>query len=65
MVLGEDFSIGYLDHDAKTVQLYIEESITFRLLTPQAAVTLRYRSRDGDRKPNPPAGAGDALAPAP
>src|SRR5208282_5524111 len=27
--VGEDFSIGYLSHDTTTVQLYIEESLTF------------------------------------
>jgi len=42
LVVGQDFSIGYLDHDAKTVRLYIEESFTFRLLSPQAAVPLTY-----------------------
>ena len=40
LVVGQDFSIGYLDHDAKSVRLYIEESFTFRLLSPQAAVAL-------------------------
>jgi len=42
LVVGRDFSIGYLDHDAKSVRLYIEESFTFRLLSPQAAVALVY-----------------------
>ncbi|MEO5376124.1 MAG: bacteriocin family protein [Alphaproteobacteria bacterium] len=42
MVVGRDFSIGYLDHDAKSVHLYIEESFTFRLLSPLAAVALPY-----------------------
>jgi uncharacterized linocin/CFP29 family protein len=40
LVVGRDFSIGYLDHDAKHVRLYIEESFTFRVLSPQAAVPL-------------------------
>ena len=43
LVVGRDFSIGYLDHDAKRVRLYIEESFTFRLLSPQAAVPLAYK----------------------
>jgi len=42
LVVGRDFSIGYLDHDAKRVRLYIEESFTFRVLSPQAAVPLAY-----------------------
>ena len=37
LVVGEDFSIGYLSHDAATVTMFIEESMTFRLLSPQAA----------------------------
>jgi uncharacterized linocin/CFP29 family protein len=48
LVVGRDFSIGYLDHDAKRVRLYIEESFTFRLLSPQAAVPLAYKG-DGRR----------------
>jgi uncharacterized linocin/CFP29 family protein len=39
--VGEDLSIGYLDHDAESVQLYLEESFTFRVLEPDAAVPLR------------------------
>lgn len=38
---GEDLSIGYLEHDADSVSLYLEESFTFRVLEPDAAVTLR------------------------
>jgi uncharacterized linocin/CFP29 family protein len=38
---GQDLSIGYLDHDADVVRLYIEESFTFRVLEPDAAVALR------------------------
>jgi hypothetical protein len=44
LVVGRDFSIGYLDHDAKRVRPYIEESFTFRLLSPQAAVPLAYEA---------------------
>jgi uncharacterized linocin/CFP29 family protein len=50
LVVGRDFSIGYLDHDAARVRLYIEESFTFRLLSPQAAVALTYAG-DGRRPP--------------
>ena len=35
--VGQDFSIGYLDHTAEKVRLYIEESFTFLILTKQAA----------------------------
>jgi uncharacterized linocin/CFP29 family protein len=42
---GRDFSIGYLDHDATSIQLYIEESFTFRVLGADALVPLAYRKR--------------------
>lgn len=35
---GEDLSIGYESHDADAVNLYLEESISFRVATPEAAV---------------------------
>jgi uncharacterized linocin/CFP29 family protein len=44
LVVGQDFSIGYLGHDAENIGLYIEESFTFRLLSPQAAVALTLKS---------------------
>ncbi|PZN33890.1 MAG: bacteriocin [Proteobacteria bacterium] len=44
LTVGRDFSIGYLDHTRSTVQLYLEESFTFRVLSPEAAVPLTYRS---------------------
>ena len=44
LVVGQDFSIGYLDHDATSVRLYLQESFTFRVLTPEAAVPLVYPS---------------------
>jgi uncharacterized linocin/CFP29 family protein len=37
---GQDLSIGYLAHDAETVTLYLEESFTFRVEEPGAAVAL-------------------------
>jgi uncharacterized linocin/CFP29 family protein len=37
---GQDLSIGYLDHDAEVVRLYIEESFNFRVLEPDAAIAL-------------------------
>ena len=42
LTCGEDFSIGYLDHDADRVRLYVEESMTFRALSPDAGVALVY-----------------------
>ncbi len=45
LVVGEDFSIGYLSHDAATVTMFIEESMTFRLLSPQAAIPLVYSTK--------------------
>jgi uncharacterized linocin/CFP29 family protein len=44
LTVGEDFSIGYLDHDAEKVRLYIEESFTFWLLSAQAAIPLVHRA---------------------
>jgi uncharacterized linocin/CFP29 family protein len=38
---GEDLSVGYWHHDASTVQLYLEETFSFRIASPDAAVTLR------------------------
>jgi uncharacterized linocin/CFP29 family protein len=38
---GQDISIGYLDHDADSVRLYFEESFSFRVLEPDAAVAVR------------------------
>lgn len=45
LTVGEDFSIGYLGHDHDKVRLYIEETLTFWLLSPQAAIPLIHRAR--------------------
>jgi uncharacterized linocin/CFP29 family protein len=37
---GQDLSIGYLSHDAESVRLYLEESVTFRVIEPDAAISL-------------------------
>ena len=37
---GQDLSIGYESHDADAVHLYLEESFSFRVVTPDAAVPL-------------------------
>ena len=42
LAIGQDFSIGYLDHTDTLVRLYVQESFTFLVNTPEAAVPLRY-----------------------
>jgi uncharacterized linocin/CFP29 family protein len=37
---GEDLSVGYDRHDEEAVHLYVEESFSFRVVTPEAAVVL-------------------------
>jgi uncharacterized linocin/CFP29 family protein len=37
---GQDLSIGYHSHDAAVVRLYLEESFSFHVATPEAAVVL-------------------------
>jgi len=38
--IGQDVSIGYASHTADKVQLYLEETFTFLLLTTEASVSL-------------------------
>jgi len=38
--IGQDISIGYLNHSDTTVQLYLQETFTFLMLTAEAAVAL-------------------------
>jgi uncharacterized linocin/CFP29 family protein len=38
--IGQDFSIGYLSHTDRVVRLYLQETLTFLLLTTEAAVAL-------------------------
>ncbi|MET0474960.1 MAG: family 1 encapsulin nanocompartment shell protein [Mycobacterium sp.] len=38
--LGTDVSIGYLSHDAESVQLYLQETLTFLCYTAEASVAL-------------------------
>lgn len=40
MHIGQDLSIGYLDHNAETVRLYLEETFTFLMLTAEASVSV-------------------------
>jgi uncharacterized linocin/CFP29 family protein len=37
---GQDLSLGYLSHDAENVRLYLEQSFSFHVATPEAAVPL-------------------------
>lgn len=39
--LGQDLSIGYLSHDEDEVRLYLQETLTFRVNTAEAAVAIR------------------------
>jgi uncharacterized linocin/CFP29 family protein len=41
---GQDLSIGYTNHDAEFVHLYLEESFSFRVATPEAACALQPAS---------------------
>jgi uncharacterized linocin/CFP29 family protein len=43
--VGRDLSIGYVSHNDSTVRLYLTESMTFRVLTPEAAVALVYEDK--------------------
>lgn len=47
LTVGQDFSIGYLDHTGTSVLLYVQESFTFRVLSPEAAVPLVYAQQPG------------------
>ena len=40
LTLGEDVRIGYLSHDAETVELYVQETVTFRVNTDEASVVI-------------------------
>lgn len=41
--VGQDFSIGYSDHNETHVQLYIQASFTSLVFGPEAAVPLRHK----------------------
>ncbi len=44
--IGQDLSIGYLSHTATTVDLYFQETFTFRVLTTEASVVLQPSPAD-------------------
>ncbi len=37
---GQDISIGWQGHDDDVVRLYLEESFSFHVATPEAAIAL-------------------------
>jgi len=41
LTVGQDLSVGYAAHDRTTVELYLTESFTFRVLEDKAAILLR------------------------
>jgi len=43
--LGQDLSIGYLSHDATSVRLYFQETLTFLVYTREASVALTAAPR--------------------
>jgi uncharacterized linocin/CFP29 family protein len=43
LTVGQDAAIGYRDHDESVVHLYLEESLAFEVLAPEAAVRLTER----------------------
>lgn len=47
IVVGQDISIGYLDHSTESVRLYLQESFTFRVHAGEAAVPLVYAASGG------------------
>lgn len=50
LTVGQDLSIGYLDHTATAVRLYLQESFTFRVLAAEAAVPLAYEVAEPHRR---------------
>jgi uncharacterized linocin/CFP29 family protein len=42
IVIGQDFAVGYADHDDTSVRLFLEESLTVRVCSGEAFVHLRY-----------------------
>ncbi len=50
LTVGRDFSIGYKSHTDSSVRLYLVESMTFRVLTPEAAVALAYKDDTAPKK---------------
>jgi uncharacterized linocin/CFP29 family protein len=45
LTIGRDLSIGYHGHTETSIRLYVVESMTFRVLTPEAAVALAHKDQ--------------------
>jgi len=45
LAVGQDVAIGYAGHDRSNVELFLTESFTFRVLSPQAAVELKLPAK--------------------
>ncbi len=45
LTVGQDFSIGYSEHNASGVRLYLQETFSFRVLSAEAAVPLAYTTK--------------------
>lgn len=43
--IGQDISIGYLSHSSAVIDLYLQETFTFRMLTSEAAVVLGTKDK--------------------
>lgn len=41
LTVGQDLAIGYTSHDAEGIELYLSETMTFRVLEPGAAVVIQ------------------------
>ena len=44
LTVGQDLSIGYAFHERHTVELYLTESFTFRVLEPAAEIFIRHQA---------------------
>jgi uncharacterized linocin/CFP29 family protein len=49
LALGQDLSLGYLSHDATSVELYFQESMTFLVYTDEASVAIGAAAARGSR----------------
>ena len=50
LTVGRDMSIAYQSHNDTSVRLYLVETMTFRVLTPEAAVALAHKDTKGSKK---------------
>jgi uncharacterized linocin/CFP29 family protein len=50
LTVGRDLAIAYHSHTDKAVRLYLVETMTFRVLTPEAAVALAHKEAKGRKR---------------